>query len=348
MAFLSRYTSTGRLPDAAGIQASVNEAYLAYRSVGRGDVATVYPALTAAPSGLFGICVAASSGALFSAGDVTRAFTIMSIAKPFVFALICDRLGTRHARRRLGVNATGRPFDSVAAVESADRGATNPMVNAGAIATVGLVPGATTAAKWDFIAAGLSAFAGRELRLDQPMYASAAAANQRNRAIALLLASRGALYGDPAETLDLYTRQCCLALTTADLAVMGATLADGGVNPVTGLRVTGAEACRCALAVMATAGMYETSGDWLYDTGVPGKSGISGGIVAVAPGKGAVGTFAPPLDRAGNSVRGQLAVRMLSRRLGLTLFASEPETSDPAMTAGTVSPSPVPAPDEGE
>lgn len=333
MAFFSRYTSTGRLPDAAGIQASVDEAYLAYRGVGRGEVATVYPELAAAPPGLFSICVAASSGPLFSAGDVTRAFTLMSIAKPFVFALICDRIGARHARHRLGVNATGLPFDSVAAVESADRGTTNPMVNGGAIAAVSLIPGATAAAKWDFIAAGLSAFAGRELRLDQPTYASALAANQRNQAIALLLASRGALYGDPDEALDLYTRQCCLALTTADLAVMGATLADGGVNPVTGLRVIGAEACRCALAVMATAGMYEASGDWLYDTGVPGKSGVSGGIVAVAPGKGAVATFAPPLDWAGNSVRGQLAVRMLSRRLGLTLFDSEPETSVPAAPA---------------
>lgn len=336
MAFFSRYTSTGRLPDAAGIQASVDEAYLAYRGVGRGDVATVYPALAAVPPGLFGICVATSSGALFTAGDVTHVFTIMSISKPFVFALICDRIGARHARHRLGVNATGLPFDSVVAVESADHGATNPMVNAGAIAAVSLVPGATAAAKWDFIAAGLSAFAGRELRVDQSAYASPASANRRNHAIAQLLASRGALYGDPAEALDLYTRQCCLALTTADLAVMGATLADGGVNPVTGVRVTGAEACRSTLAVMATAGMYETSGDWLYDTGVPGKSGISGGIVAVAPGKGAVGTFAPPLDRAGNSVRGQLAVRMLSRRLGLTLFDSEPEIPDPAETPAPV------------
>lgn len=327
--FLRRYTSTGSLPEAEDIQTCVDEAYRAYRGVSRGDVSTVYPALARTPPGLFGICVATASGALFTAGDAERQFTIMSIAKPFVFALICDALGAQHARRRLGVNATGLPFDSLAAVESADRGITNPMVNAGALAAVSLVPGSTTEARREFIAAGLSAFAGRGLAVDQETYASASAANHRNRAIALLLASRHALYGNPAEALDLYTWQSCLAVTTADLAIMAATLADGGVNPVTGTRVTGAEACRRALAVMATAGMYETSGDWLYDTGVPGKSGISGGIVAVSPGKGGLGTFAPPLDRAGNSIRGQLAVRLLSRRLGLTLFSSDPAAGPP-------------------
>jgi glutaminase len=255
----------------------------------------------------------------------------MSVAKPFTFALICDTLGAERARQLLGTNATGLPFDSLEAVERTSDGRTNPMVNAGALATVSLVPGDTAEERWRFIADGLSRFAGRDLRIDQETYESAAATNHRNRAIAWLLESRGAIDGDPAQALELYTRQSCLAVTATDLAVMGATLADGGVNPHTGTRVTGAAACRSTLSVMATSGLYEASGDWLFDTGVPGKSGIGGGIVAVSPGKGGLGTFAPPLDPAGNSVRGQLAARFLSRGLGLTLFASDPADRTPVL-----------------
>jgi glutaminase len=196
------------------------------------------------------------------------------------------------------------------------------MVNPGAIATTSLAPGDTAEAKWRFIHAGLSRFAGRELRLDDEVYASVSATNYHNRAIANLLQSSGRIYWDPAEAIDLYTRQSCLTVTAADLAVMGATLADGGVNPVTGARVARQAICHYALAVMATAGMYETSGDWLYNVGVPGKSGIAGGIVAVSPGKGGLGTFAPLLDDAGNSVKGQLVAKFLSERLGLSLFTS--------------------------
>jgi glutaminase len=145
---------------------------------------------------------------------------------------------------------------------------------------------------------------------------------------ARLLSERVAIAGDPSEAVDVYTRQCCLGVTARDLAVMGATLADGGVNPLTGARVVSADTCRHVLAVMTTAGLYETSGDWLYDVGLPGKSGIGGGIVTVSPGKGALGTFSPPLDGAGNSVRGQLAARFLSRRLGLDLFASSVVADD--------------------
>ena len=167
------------------------------------------------------------------------------------------------------------------------------MVNAGALAAVSLVPGGSSAAKWLFLRERLSAFAGRDLALSDEVYASASATNHRNRAIADFLASRGRIYSDPAEAVDLYTRQSCLLTSVEDLAVMSATLADGGVNPVTGLRVVTPAVCQHALAVMATAGMYETSGDWLFDVGVPGKSGIGGGIVAVSPGKGGLGTFSP-------------------------------------------------------
>jgi glutaminase len=175
-----------------------------------------------------------------------------------------------------------------------------------------------------FIWEGLSGFAGRELALDDEIYRSASETNHRNQSLARLLQSYGRLYADPAEAVELYTRQSCLRVTVRDLAVMGATLADGGVNPLTQAAVVTPESCHCTLAVMATAGLYETSGEWLYDIGLPGKSGIGGGIVTVAPGKGGLGTFAPLLDDAGNSVKGQLATAFLSRRLGLDLFASEP------------------------
>ena len=264
------------------------------------------------------------TGNAYEAGDAGAAFTIMSVAKPFVFALVCDVLGPEEVRGRLGVNATGLPFNSPAAVEQSADGRTNPMVNPGAIAATSLVPGADAEARWRFVLDGLSRFAGRALTLDAGVFASASATNARNRELARLLESRGRVYCDPVEAVDVYTRQSCLTVTAHDLAVMGATLADGGVNPLTRERVTGEEACRHTLSVMTTAGLYETSGDWLYDVGLPGKSGIGGGIVTVSPGKGGLGTFAPLLDAAGNSVKGQLAARFLSRRLGLDLFASEP------------------------
>ena len=196
------------------------------------------------------------------------------------------------------------------------------MVNAGAIAVTSLVPGTDTERKWTFIHDGLSRFAGRRLSLNDEVYRSAGETNQRNQSLARLLQSYGRLYSDPDEACDLYTRQSCLSVTARDLAVMAATLANGGVNPLTRERVVDAESCHCTLAVMATAGLYETSGDWLYDIGLPGKSGIGGGIVTVAPGKGGLGAFAPLLDEAGNSVKGQLAAAFLSRRLGLDVFAS--------------------------
>jgi glutaminase len=253
----------------------------------------------------------------------------MSVAKPFLYALVCRQLGREELRRLIGVNATGLPFNSLAAVEQSRDGRTNPMVNPGAIAVTSLVPGADSEEKWQFIHDGLSRFAGRELTLDDEVYRSARKTNHRNRSLAALLQSYDRLYSDPAEAVDLYTRQSCLKVTARDLAVMGATLADGGVNPLTQEEVVDAESSHCTLAVMTTAGLYETSGDWLYDIGLPGKSGIGGGIVTVAPGKGGLGTFAPLLDSAGNSVKGQLAAAFLSRRLGLDLFASEARRSTP-------------------
>lgn len=321
--------STGHLPSASEVQALLDSAYSRYRSLDSGRVADYIPALAGASPDLFGICVAGVDGHVFTAGHADHAFSIQSVSKPFVFALVCQAIGHDTARDKLGVNSTGQPFDSVLAVElNADR-TMNPMVNAGAIATTSLVPGASASARWAWIHDGLSRFAGRDLALDTEVYASETATNRRNRGIAHLLDGYGRLYADPDEATDLYTRQCSLLVTARDLAVMGATLADGGVNPVTRERVVDTALCPGILAVLATAGLYEHSGEWLYDIGLPGKSGVSGGIVTTSPGKGGLGTFSPPLDAAGNSVRGQAVTAYLSDALGLNLFASDPAPPEP-------------------
>ena len=319
------YISTGQLPDPGMVQKLVSDAHARFNSNTEGQNSQVYPALAKVPSELFGICVVGVRGRVYAAGDVDHEFSIMSVSKPFVFALICELIGAEEARAKLGANATGFAFNSVAAIERTSDGRTNPMVNAGAIATTSLVPGATHEAKWKFIHEGLSKFAGRKLPMNEEVLQSALDTNFRNRSIAQFLLSVSQIYSDPAEAVDLYTRQCSLNVSARDLAVMGATLADGGVNPITKERVVDPSMCHYALAVMVTAGLYETSGDWLYDIGLPGKSGIGGGIVTVSPGKGGVGTFAPPLDAAGNSVKGQLVAKFLSQRLGMDLFVSQPE-----------------------
>ena len=320
--------STGALPDFVAVRDLLAAAHRTYRDVGDGVVADYIPALAQAAPELFGIAVAGVGGRVAGVGDSTHAFTIQSVAKPFVFALVCETLGHREVRERLGVNATGLPFDSVMAVELATEGLTNPMVNSGAIAATSLAPGRTAELKWAFLRRGLSRFAGRDLELDEDVLTSERATNGRNEAMARLLVGHGRIYFDPDEATDVYTRQGCLLVSAEDLALMGATLADGGVNPVTRRRVVSEDTCRRTLALMLTAGLYERSGDWLYEVGLPAKSGVSGGIVTIAPGKGGLATYAPPLDPAGNSVRGQLATKLLSEALGLDLLASAAHVED--------------------
>lgn len=318
------YVSTGHLPPGDRVQTLVNEAHMHFKTNDEGENASHYPALARVPRDLFGICVAGVNGRLFSAGDAEIPFTIMSVAKPFTFALVCQVMGPDEARDKLGLNATGLAFNSIMAVELNPKRLTNPMVNSGALATVSLTPGDTAEAKWQFIHEGLSRFAGRTLSLNDEVYASASISNHRNQALSRLMYDYGRLYFDPVEITEVYTRQSSLDVTARDLAVMAATLANGGVNPVTHERVVDEIHCQHVLAIMTTAGMYETSGDWLFDMGLPGKSGVGGGIITCAPGKGGLGVFAPPLDAAGNSVKGQLAATFLSQELGMNLFASTP------------------------
>jgi glutaminase len=271
------FVSTGCLPLPETVMALVSEAHQRFQSNTDGRNSDVYPALTKVPSDLFGVCVAGTAGSIYGVGDTDHQFSIMSVSKPFVFALVCQTIGGAEAREKLGANATGMPFNSLDVLEQSPDGRTNPMVNAGAIATTSLVPGATVEAKWRFIHDGLSKFAGRTLPLNEEVHASASETNHRNREIARLLQSYGRIYLDPAQATDLYTRQCSLNVSAKDLAIMGATLADGGMNPMTKTRVVDPDVCHYVLAVMTTAGLYETSGDWLYDIGLnhPGFAGGS-------------------------------------------------------------------------
>jgi len=315
--------ATGSLPGWDEVDRLVVDAFEHARPHVDGNVADYIPALAAANPDLFGVCVADVDGGIHGAGDTEAEFSIQSISKAFVYALVCEGYGHQAIRDRVGVNNTGLAFNSVIAIELNQGHPLNPVVNAGALATTALMPGSTPAEQWEAIRLGLSAFAGRPLELDEDVYSSEAATNHRNRAIAGLLESYGRVERDPLEVVDVYTKQCALRVTAIDLAIMGATLADGGVNPLTGAQVVSAQTCRDTLSVLAANGLYERSGEWLFEVGLPGKSGVSGGIVTISPGKAGIGIFSPRLDRAGNSVRGQRATAYLSRALGLNIFASD-------------------------
>lgn len=325
---IAQQSSTGTLPDDHVVDHLVAAAHRRYAPHVQGAVADYIPLLARADPDWFGLVVAGVDGSTHEAGDADIAFTIQSISKAFVFALACAAIGHERVHERIGVNNTGLAFDSVIAMELNAGHPMNPMVNAGAIATTALIPGSDAAERWAHVQDGLSRFAGRPLVVDDEVYRSESETNLRNRAIAELLGSHGRLDQDPRETVDVYTRQCALSVTAHDLAVMGATLADGGVNPVTGEQVVSAEVSRDTLAVLASCGLYERSGEWLYEIGLPAKSGVSGGMIAVSPGKGAIGAFSPLLDAAGNSIRAQRACAYLSRALGLNLFASSRRTLD--------------------
>ena len=324
-----RWVSTGALPSGEMVQSLLDDTFERFRGVAGGELSEVYPALSQADPALFGLTIVGVDGQVYGSGDAQTEFTLMSCAKPFVFALACQDHGVDRVCDRVGVNATGLPFNSITAVERDPHGRTNSMVNAGALATTGMLASGNDTDDGARLLAGLSRFAGRQLTLDESVYESAASSNQRNQAIALVLATNGMLDVSPSQVTDLYTRQSCVRVTTQDLATMGATLADGGINPVTGEYVVDPDVARATLAVMTIAGLYETSGDWLLRVGLPAKSGISGALVTVSPGKGGLATYSPLLDTIGNSVRGQLAAASLARRLGMDILAS----AAPARTA---------------
>jgi glutaminase len=306
------------------IDAAVKSAYDKFKGLNEGKNADYIPALAKVPSTYFGVAVVTPRGKAYTAGDIQPEFSIQSISKVFTMALVFQQSGEQTVEDAVGVDATGQVFNSIVAVEK-DRGKEmNPLVNPGAIATTGTVKGANPDEVWSRILGIHSDFAGRQLTVNQEVYKSESDTNQRNRAISMLMSAYERFPSDPAVAVDLYTRQCSISVNAKDLGVMAATLANGGKNPVTGKQVVEARHVPGILAVMATAGLYDDSGKWLFHTGLPGKSGVGGGLIAVSPGKFGIGTFAPPLDAAGNSVRGQRAITAISDALGGNPYAVRP------------------------
>jgi glutaminase len=311
-------------------QRALEQAYSSLRAVKDGKNADYIPALAKVNPEYFGIVIVTVEGHVYEVGDARVEFAIESAAKPFVLARTLAAVGPEAVEKRIGVNQTGQPFNSLLAIallrtakQKPPSG--NPLVNAGAIATVDMLPVQGKDAKWTAIADTLNGFAGRLLSVNEEVYRSETETNQSNNGIAMLLKSYEVIQGDPLEALDLYTKECSVDVTARDLATMGATLANGGRNPLTGQQVISEDVATHVLSVMATTGLYETSGEWLYHVGVPAKSGVGGGIVAVVPGRFAIGTFSPPLDEPGNSVRGQQAIAKIMTELGGNVFASKPK-----------------------
>lgn len=284
-----------------------------------GRIADYIPELQLANPDWFGICIATQDGHVYEVGDAGQAFTIQSISKPLSYGLALQEHGEAAVLARIGVEPSGDAFNAIS-LHPRTGTPLNPLINAGAIATCGLVPGQTAAEKTARILDTFSRYAGRRLDIDERIYRSESETGHRNRAIGWMLRNFGVLEQDPTATLETYFQQCAIRVTCRDLALMGATLANGGVNPVTGLRAIPQAYVSNVLSVMATCGMYDASGEWMYRTGMPAKSGVGGGILAVQPGRLAIAVFSPPLDAQGNSVRGVAVCQALASELGLHLF----------------------------
>ncbi|WP_143304741.1 glutaminase A [Chitinophaga vietnamensis] len=305
------------------IREVMKEAYNKYKAPQGGANANYIPYLADVNSNLYGIAVCLPNGKVLELGDTKYEFGIESISKVFVLALAMQERGQKAIEDSIGVNATGMPFNSVLAIELEPARAVNPLVNAGAMATNSFVPAASGAEKWTKIDNIFAKFAGRRLPVIEKLYASETATNQHNRAIAWLLYSYGRFYDNVDVSVDLYTKACSYGTTARDLAVMAGTLANRGVNPLTREKVINSEYCPKILATMLTEGLYDETGDWIYHTGIPGKSGVGGGVIAVSPGKMAIAVFSPPLDKSGNSIKAMYTIKYMVDKLGLNLLEAK-------------------------
>jgi glutaminase len=307
------------------IQAALDEAYNKFKDVKEGKNADYIKELANVDSKIFGIALVTTDGQVFTKGDISSMVSIQSVSKAFVLAQIIEELGAKAVQDKIGIDATGEVFNSITAVERMRGKEINPLVNPGAIAATSLVKGADSSAKWKSILKFQSDFAGRTLSLNMPVYISEAGDNLRNQAIAHLLLAYGRMYFDPVQSTDIYTKQCAINVNAKDLATMGATLANGGLNPVTKKKVVSPQTAMYTLPVMATAGLYDDSGIWYYNSGLPAKSGVGGGIVAICPGKFGIGVLSPPLDAAGNSVKAQMVIKYVVEKLGVNPFLIQPK-----------------------
>ena len=309
----------------ANIEKVLNDAYNKFKDVKEGANADYIKELATVDPNIFGISIVTTDGQVYTAGDVKSMVSIQSVSKAFTMAKVIEEQGHQAIQDKIGVDATGEVFNSITAVERMRGKEINPLVNPGAIAATSLIAGVDSAAKWKSVLQVHSDFAGRQLSMNVPVYISEAGDNLRNQAIAHLLLAYGRMYFDPVQATDIYTKQCAININAQDLATMGATLANGGVNPVTKKKVVSPETVMYTLPVMATAGLYDDAGIWFYNTGLPAKSGVGGGIVAVVPGKFGIGVVSPPLDKAGNSVKAQMVIKYVIEQLKVNPYLIQPK-----------------------
>jgi glutaminase len=305
-----------------------------FQELSEGNVASYIPGLASANPAWFGICIATRDGFVYEVGDSRQPFSIQSISKPLTYGLALEQNGEDAVLAKIGVEPSGDAFNAVS-LRPQTGAPLNPLINAGAIAACGMIAGDTVQQKTASILDTFSRYAGRPLEIDEKIYGSESETGHRNRAIGWMLRNFEILADEPTPTLETYFRQCSILVTCRDLALIGATLANGGVNPVTGIRAIAEEYVDNVLSVMATCGMYDFSGEWLYRTGLPAKSGVGGGILAVQPGRIGIGVFSPSLDAQGNSVRGIAVCRELAADLGLHLFVDVSQRAVPAVRLAT-------------
>ena len=303
------------------INAVLKEAYEKFKDNQEGKNADYIKALAIVDSKIFGITLVTPEGKVYEIGDTKEVVSIQSISKVFTAAKVIQEHGEKFLQEKIGVNATGLAFNSIIALEQHGGSASNPFVNAGAIQSTSWVKAKDSKERWAKISGNMDDFAGRELPFNEEVYKSEVNDNKRNQAISKILDAYGRMGSDPLEATTVYTKQCSVNISAHDLGMMGATFANDGVNPLTKKRVIDEKYVQRILAVMATAGLYDNAGDWLYLTGTPAKSGVGGGILAIVPGKMGIGVVSPPLDKFGNSVRGQLAAAYIIEKLGLNPLA---------------------------
>ncbi|EAA7245460.1 glutaminase A [Salmonella enterica subsp. salamae] len=307
-------------PDYASI---IEQAHQKYKSNHDGKVADYIPALATYSPNNFAITLATVDGKIYQVGDVKKAFPMESLSKVFTLALAMEQHGPQDVLDKLGANATGQTFNSGLAVELTKGAPENPLVNAGAMSTVSLIAAKDKADCWNKILNNLNAWADASLAVNEPVFKSEMATNQHNQALAMLMNSYNSFYGDTQEAVEIYTRQCSVDITVEQLAKMGAVLANGGKSPFNGRQLLNASYVPQVLAEMAIAGLYDGSGKWLYTVGVPAKSGVGGGMVAVVPGRYAIAVYSPPLDEAGNSVRAQQTIEYVADATQANLFLAK-------------------------
>lgn len=317
----ARSTVSPVAPRREYVEAVVKEAYDKFKNETKGKNADYIPYLAQVDPKLFGIAIVTTDNNVLTMGDVKYSFSIQSISKVFTLALAMEELGPEQVFNKIGSEPTGRPFNSPIAVVDMQTHTGNAFVNAGAISTTSLISGTDENQKWTKILEFYSKAAGEKLQLIDEVYKSEAATNTGNKALSYLLAKYERIYADPFESVDVYTKQCSVGVNAVQLARMGATLANGGVNPSTGEQVIKPEDVPHILSTMTMAGLYDGSGGWAWKVGLPAKSGVGGGILAIAPGKGAIAVFAPPLDEAGNSVKAQEVIEYVSQKLNYNLFS---------------------------